>query len=88
MPKHGPDRTVTDDRLLLEFVLQPHPAFFASDFEDSIRISRQQISKRLSQLEEEGYVVSRKAAGRRMWWITEKGRTRVAGLAREKFDDV
>lgn len=87
MPSPGKDRTVTDDRLLLEFVLGSGPAFFASEFEEDLDLSRQRISQILDELEGEGYVASKKASGRRLWWLTEKGEQRVAKAARERFQE-
>lgn len=87
MPKFGPDRTVSNDRLLLEFVLRPDPAFFASEFTTAVGLTRQTIDRRLKELEEQGYVDSKIAGPGRIWWITDSGRDRVAAATREKFDE-
>lgn len=86
MPNTGPERSVTNDRILLEFVLNSGPAFFASEFEEHLSISRQRINEILDELEEDGYVTSKKASGRRLWWLTDEGNERVSRIARERFD--
>lgn len=83
----GPDRTVTDERILLEFILNPGPAFFASEFEDDLPVTRQRITGILDEMEDDGLVTSKKASGRRLWWLTDKGEERVTSTARELFQE-
>jgi len=86
MPKRGPDRKVSDERILLEFVLSSDPVYTASEFEDRFPLTRQQISSRLNEMQDKGYVTSKMASGRRFWWITDEGREFVADRARTKLD--
>lgn len=85
MNKRGPERTVSDDRILLEILLARGPAAFSSEITDEVPLTRQQVSTRLENLEEEGFVASKLASGRRLWWLTDKGEERVQGVARDEL---
>lgn len=74
MAGRGRDKTVSDVEILLLFILTPEPAFMASEFTDAVDMTRQGVLKRLDDLEDQGYLESKKASGRRMFWITEEGR--------------
>lgn len=88
MAKTGPERQVTDERLMLEIVINPDPAVFASEIEENVPISRQRVTGRLDDLEEKQFVYSKRASGRRLWWLTQKGRERVEERAREAIESV
>jgi len=81
----GRDKSVSDSRLLVEFVLASDPAFFASELADNVPISRVQVNSRLDQLEEQGLVASKTASGRRLWWLTDDGRQRATEAVRDRF---
>jgi predicted transcriptional regulator len=85
MAKRGSDRKVSDDRILLEFLLSPDPALFTSEVSDPLPLSRQRVNDLLNELENEGLVTSKTASGRRLWWITPKGHQRVVEAARDKL---
>lgn len=59
---------------------------FTSEIENELPLSRQQLNNRLSGLEEDGYVTSKKASGRRLWWLTDRGCKQVAEAVRETLD--
>jgi len=82
MARRGPERTVRDERLLLEFIVSADPAFFSSEIAENVPLSRPQVNDRLDQLEDAGLVTSKTASGRRLWWITPDGREAVASRAR------
>lgn len=86
MPTRGPNHTVTNERILIEFILNGDPALFASEVEPNLPLTRQQINNRLDEMAEEGLVYDKHASGRRLWWISQKGRERVAKAAREALD--
>lgn len=87
MPEKGPDREISDQRLLVEFVLSSDPALFASEIAENVPYTRQRVSQRLDEIEDkEGYVTSKVASGRRLWWLTDKGREYVAKLLRKEFE--
>jgi len=83
MAKRGSDRKVSDDRILLEFLLSPDPALFTSEISDPLPLSRQRINDLLNNMEERGLVTSKTASGRRLWWMTTEGHKKVSEAARE-----
>jgi len=85
MAKRGSDRKVSDDRILLEFLLSADPALFTSEVSDPLPLSRQRVNDLLNELEDEGLVASKTASGRRLWWMTRQGHQQVAKEAREKL---
>lgn len=85
MAKRGADRTVSDERILLEFLLSPDPALFTSEVSEPLPLSRQRINDLLDQLESDGFVTSKTASGRRLWWLTPAGTKRVTEAAREEL---
>jgi predicted ArsR family transcriptional regulator len=85
MKNRGPERTVSDERILLEILLARGPAVFSSEVAESVPLSRQQIRSRLANLEEEGFVASKSASGRRLWWLTDRGEKRVQDTARDQL---
>lgn len=85
MPKRGSDRKVSDDRILLEFLLSADPALFTSEVSEPLPLTRQRVNDLLNSLEEDGLVTSKTASGRRLWWMTPKGRKRVVETAREEL---
>lgn len=87
MGEVGRDRSVTDERILLEFLLTSDPALFTSEVSAELPITRQRVNQILEELEnEEGYVTSKRASGRRLWWLTPKGHEYIAEVAREKLN--
>lgn len=86
MARRGPERTVRDERLLLEFIVSPEPAFFASEIAENVPLSRTQVNDRLDQLEDAGLVTSKHASARRLWWITDHGKEEVASRARDLLE--
>ena len=85
MSKRGSDRKVSDERILLEFLLSPDPALFTSEVSEPLPLSRQRVNGLLDQLEENGFVTSKTASGRRLWWMTPKGKKKVTEAARNKL---
>jgi hypothetical protein len=87
----GESTKIEDDRILLEFLFHPAPALYASDISENVPVTRQTVQNRLEAMEnpESGpaLVASRKASGRRSWWLTTEGRERAAAYARERLDE-
>lgn len=80
-------KSVSDERILLEFLLSSDNAFFTSEFEGPIPLTRQQIQNRLRDMEEKGLVASKKASNRNIWWITDEGVKRVSRAARDALEE-
>jgi predicted transcriptional regulator len=85
MAKRGSNRKVSDDRILLEFLLSADPALFTSEVSDPLPLSRQRVNDLLNELEKEGLVTSKTASGRRLWWMTPEGHQQVVEAARDKL---
>ncbi|WP_161945924.1 helix-turn-helix domain-containing protein [Halalkaliarchaeum desulfuricum] len=73
MAKRGRKPEVSDREILREFVVSPDPAFVASELGEKLNMSRQGVLNRLDDLEERHLLQSKKAAGRRIFWITHQG---------------
>jgi DNA-binding HxlR family transcriptional regulator len=86
MVQRGPDKSVSNERILFEIMIGDGPAVFASELETELPLSRQQITSRLDQLESQNLVTSKKASGRRLWWLTEKGKGRLSETARDELN--
>jgi len=78
-------RKVTDERVMLEFLLTSDPAMFTSEIAERLPVTRQRVGQMLDTLESEGFVTSKHAAGRRLWWLTEKGEEYITSVARERL---
>lgn len=86
MGKAGRKETVSDERLLLEFLLTSDPALFTSEIAVNLPLTKQRVNQRLDDLEtDDGYVTSKKASGRRLWWMTPEGHEHIAAFARERL---
>jgi len=72
----GRPRDVADDQILWELFRRTDPAFAASEIGDFVGMSRQGIHDRLVELENGGFVGSKRPGRDRMWWITPKGEKR------------
>ena len=85
MGERGADRSVKNERVLLEFLLSADPALFTIEVAENLPLSRQRVNTILDELEGDGLVKSKRKSGRRLWWITNKGHAKVAESAREKL---
>lgn len=83
MTKPGPEVKIDLDEVLLRFVLTPDPVLIASEIAEPYDITRQTAANYLGDLEEAGFLRSKRAGNRRMFWITYEGRKRV----QESFAD-
>lgn len=87
MAKPGPEKKADFDEILLRFVLSPDPVMLASEIADPYDISRQTAANYLDELEGDGFLRSKMAGGRRMYWITYEGRERVSNKYLPKLFD-
>lgn len=85
MPSGGADRIVSNERILLEFLLTSDPALFTSEISDNLPITRQRVGQLLKELEKDGFVTSKFASNRRLWWLTADGHDYIASYARDQF---
>jgi len=88
--EHG-NTKVSDDRILLEFVLNPSPALFPSDISSEVSIGTEGIRQRLKKLENPDehppLVIRRDASGRNLYWLTQEGKERVSESLRQLLDE-
>lgn len=76
----GRKPTVSDEQVLREIALMADPVVTAPELADRLDITRQGANYRLGQLEEDGYVKSKKVGAHAIvYWLTEKGREVVGG---------
>lgn len=76
----GRKPTVSDEQVLREIALMADPVVTAPELAERLDITRQGANYRLGQLEEDGYVKSKKVGAHAIvYWLTEKGREVVGG---------
>jgi len=85
MSPRGRDKTVSDERILVEFVLSGDPAMFTSEIAANLPVSRPTVNSRLDAMETDGLVTSKTKSGRRLWWITPDGRQHIAESIRDSI---
>lgn len=78
MSKRGRKPTVSDEDILREFMLSPAPFLHPVELTEKLDMSRHGVYNRLTDLQDEGMLDSKKTGGTRNFWITEKGRKYVA----------
>jgi len=79
MGKPGPDQQKTDKQILRELVMVQGPVATATEIADRVGYSRQNVSRILKRLYEEGYVDSKQVGARaKVYWLTNKGQQFVA----------
>ncbi|WP_225935466.1 helix-turn-helix domain-containing protein [Halobaculum magnesiiphilum] len=77
----GPKPDVPDQEVLRMIASAPDPVVTSSELAEALDMSQQGAYNRLSSLEENGFVRSRKVgASARVWWITDTGRSELPPL--------
>lgn len=82
----GRKEKVSDERILLEILINPDPGVYASELAETTGVTDTTISERLKDLEDEGLVYRKEASNRNLWWLTPRGGDRVRDTAREAID--
>lgn len=85
MGEPGREKTVPDERILVEFLLTSDPALFSSEVADNVPLTRQRVNTILDEMEDDGYLMSKKASGRRLWWLTDKGHDHLTQFLRDEL---
>jgi len=71
----GRSKRLDDETILREIATHPDPVVTAPELSERLDYSADGIRKRLQDLEESGYVISRDVGARAtVWWITTDGR--------------
>lgn len=88
MARPGPERKVSDDRLLLELFLADSDSVFAKEIQDNVPLETiQGVRDRLNMLVDESeYVTVRKVSGRNLYTLTDEGREYVLSEVRGSVD--
>lgn len=72
----GPDPKVSDEQILKLFRNSPDPVLTASEIADQVDLTRRNVLDRLKDLEDEGFLVSKKVGSRStVWWLAKKTST-------------
>jgi len=82
----GDSKKVSDDRILLEMLINPDPGVYASEIAEQIELTRVGVDTRLKELEDENFVHRKEASNRNLWWLTPEGGERVKDAAREAIE--
>jgi predicted transcriptional regulator len=78
MGQPGREAETTDLEILRVGLLVPEPFFTSSDVAEEIEMSQQGAHYRLTQLQDDGLIESKKAGNARAWWLTYEGKKFVA----------
>lgn len=71
----GRSPSVSDAEILRAIALVPDPVVTAGDLVDALDMTRQGVYSRLNNLEDDGYLRSKKVGGAaRVYWLTHAGR--------------
>ena len=82
----GESTEVSNDRILLEILINPGPGLYASEVAERIDITRVAVDARLKELEDEGLVNRKEASNRNLWWLTPRGGEQVWDAAHEAVE--
>jgi predicted transcriptional regulator len=74
VPKPGPDRRATDERILAAIHDAYSPAVGTSEIADRVGVQRQTVDKHLRNLEDDGLVHTRLIGQVRVWWLSDAGK--------------
>ena len=74
----GPDRELDDDEILKYIHDEYSPAVGTADVAEEFGVTQQSAYNYLTRLQSEGYVESRKVGRANAWWLTDKGKKRIA----------
>lgn len=78
MPKPGPDREATDERILRAIRDAYPPALGTSDIADELDVQRQTVDKHLRELVDRGLVNTDMVGQSRIWWLSDAGKRELA----------
>ena len=84
--RRGESTKVSNDRILLEILINPGPGMYASEVAERIDITRVAVDARLKELEDEGLVNRKRASNRNLWWLTPRGGEQVWDAAHEAVE--
>lgn len=69
-------KETSDESILREFYLHDDPALVAKEVGEALGMTRQGVHDRLSELENNGWLNSKKPGRDRIYWLTTDGRER------------
>jgi len=82
----GRKSTVSEDRVLLEILLNRDRAVFASEIADNLPVGKERVRQILSTAVTENRVQKESVSGRNLYRLTDEGFTRLAATLRSEFD--
>lgn len=82
----GRKASVSNERLLLEILLNRDRAVFAVEIASNVPVSKERVRQMLAELEEGGYVEKNKISGRNLYRLTDAGFRFLSTELREQID--
>ena len=74
---------ISDDDILRIFALSPDPVLSAPEISSELPVTNAAVNKRLKQLEEDEIITSKDVgSAARVYWLTDKGRSKLADIDR------
>ena len=83
----GRENETTDLEILRIGLIVPAPFFTSSQVANEVGMSQQGAHYRLTKLEEDGLIRSKKAGNARAWWLTYEGKQFVANRMLKSRED-
>jgi predicted ArsR family transcriptional regulator len=82
----GRKPSTSETRVLLELLLTPNRAVFTGEIADELPIDTERVRQIMSDLDDAGYVETKKVSGRNLYRLTDKGHEKLAEELRELVD--
>jgi DNA-binding IscR family transcriptional regulator len=81
----GQPPKVTENRILLEILLQPDRAVFSGEIADNVDVSRERVRQLLRGLSDNGLVEITDAGNQNVYRLTDDGYAQLADVLRTKI---
>jgi DNA-binding IscR family transcriptional regulator len=81
----GQPPKVTENRILLEILLQPDRAVFSGEIADNVDVSRERVRQLLRGLSDNGLVEITDAGNQNVYRLTDDGYAQLADVLRAKI---
>ena len=72
----GREKETPDDAILREFYLHDDPVLVTKEIAEALDMTRQGVHDRLKELEDGGWLHSKKPGRDRIYWLTSEGQQR------------
>jgi len=83
----GRKASASDERILLELLLQPDRAVFTAEIADQLPIDKERVRQKMEEFsEEEGWVHIDEVSGRNLYRMTSRGNEHLSSVLRNAID--